>query len=206
MSPGASGTKSSEHAALSLESTAALLSRVSAGESAAREELLSRYLLPLRRWAHGRLPDIARDLLDTDDLVQDTLLRTLSRLQDLVPTGDGAFLVYLRRALLNRIKDHLRRLRRRPAREPLKETLLDEKPSPLEIAIGRETLAKYDEAMQRLPDHQQEAVMLRVEMGFSYEQIARYLGCRSANTARMTVARALLRLATAMKVANGRPG
>ena len=204
MSPGAS--KSSEHEALSLESTTALLSRVSAGESVAREVLLSRYLLPLRRWAHGRLPGIARDLLDTDDLVQDTLLRSLSHLQDLVPTGDGAFLAYLRRALLNRIKDHLRRLGRRPAREPLRETLLDARPSPLEFAIGRETLAKYDEAMLRLPDHQQEAVMLRVEMGFSYEEIARLLGLKSANTARMTVARALLRLATAMKAANGRPG
>ncbi len=205
MSPGASGAKAAEHRALGLEPTSALLNRLKTGEMAARDVLLSRYLLPLRRWAHGRLPDVARDLLDTDDVVQDTLLRTLSHLDDIATNGDGAFLAYLRQALLNRIKDHLRRLRRRPAREALKDTYFDEKPSPLEIAIGKETLAKYDEAMLHLPFHQQEAVMLRLEMGCSYEEIARYLGCRTANTSRMMVARAMLRLAAAMKVANGKP-
>ena len=206
MSPGASGAKAPEHRALSLESTSALLSRLKTGEMAARDVLLSRYLLPLPGWAHGRLPDVARDLLDTDDVVQDTLLRALSHLDDITANGDGAFLAYLRQALLNRIRDHLRRLRRRPAREALKDSYFDEKPSPLEIAIGRETLAKYDAAMLHLPHPQQEAVMLRLEMGCSYEEIARYLGCRTANTARMMVARAMLRLATAMKVANGKPG
>jgi RNA polymerase sigma-70 factor (ECF subfamily) len=206
VSSGASEVKAAEHRALSLEPTSALLNRLKAGEMAARDVLLSRYLLPLRRWAHGRLPDVARDLLDTDDVVQDTLLRTLSHLDDITANGDGAFLAYLRRALLNRIRDHLRRLRRRPVRETLKDNYFDEKPSPLEIAIGRETLAKYDEAMLHLPDAQQEAVMLRLEMGCSYEEIARYLGCRTANTARMMVARAMLRLATSMKAANGRPG
>ena len=206
MNTGATESKAAEHGALSQESTASLLNRLTAGETAARDALISRYLLPLRQWAHGRLPDIARDLLDTDDLVQDTLIRTLSHLDAFASAGDGAFLAYMRQALLNRIKDHLRRLRRRPARETLKDTYLDENPSPLEEAIGRETLEKYDEAMLQLPDHQQEAIMLRVEMGFSYEAIARSLGCRSANTARMTVARALLRLATAMKVVDGNPG
>ena len=39
--------------------------------------LYLRYLAPLRRWARGRLPQWARDMRDTDDLVQDTLLHTL---------------------------------------------------------------------------------------------------------------------------------
>ena len=206
MSPGASGTKAPDRRALSLESTASLLKRLGAGESSARDALLSRYLLPLRAWARGRLPAQARDVMDTDDLVQDTLLRTLRHLEGFVPDGDGAFLAYMRRTLLNRIKDQIRQLRRRPGRETLQDVYADQNPSPLEMAIGKETLAKYDEAMLTLSEQHQEAVMLRVEMGFSYEEIARSLGSRSANAARMTVARALVRLAGSMKVTDGKPG
>ncbi|MCI0569016.1 MAG: sigma-70 family RNA polymerase sigma factor [Acidobacteria bacterium] len=206
MSPGASGTEPPDRPALSTESTASLLNRLKAGESAARDILLSRYLLPLRKWAHGRLPAQARDLMDTDDLVQDTVLRTLRQLDGLLADGDGVFLAYMRQTLLNKIKDQIRHLRRQPGRGPLLDTYPDGNPSPLQFAVGEETLMKYDKAMLALPQHQQEAIMLRVEMGFSYEEIARFLGCPSANAARMLVARTLLRLATAMKVADGKPG
>jgi RNA polymerase sigma-70 factor, ECF subfamily len=191
---------------MSLESTTSLLKRLSSGESVVRDVLISRYLLPLRKWAHGRLPIQARGAMDTDDLVQDTLLKTLRHLDGFVPDGDGAFLAYMRRTLLNHIKDQLRQVRRRPGREALKDVYCDKNPSPLEMAIGRETLEKYDEAMLKLSEHQQEAIMLRVEMGFSYEEIARFLGSRSANAARMTVVRALVRLAKTMKVTDGKPG
>lgn len=53
-----------------LESTAELLDLVRRGDPGARERLASRYLQVLHRLAHGRLPSRARDLLDTDDLVQ----------------------------------------------------------------------------------------------------------------------------------------
>ena len=52
----------------------ALLARVRGGDAAAREALLRRYWPRLERWAHGRLPAWARDLNDTGDLVQETLL------------------------------------------------------------------------------------------------------------------------------------
>jgi RNA polymerase sigma-70 factor (ECF subfamily) len=54
------------------EPTVALIRRVRDGDSVARDTLLKRYLPALRRWAHGRLPASARDLSDTDDLVQVT--------------------------------------------------------------------------------------------------------------------------------------
>src|SRR5262245_3023595 len=79
------------------ESTAARIQRVKSGDAGARDLLLCRFLVPMRRWAHGRLPGRARDLLDTDDLVQDTLLRTLNHLGSLPLEGEGSFLAYLRR-------------------------------------------------------------------------------------------------------------
>ena len=44
------------------------------------------------------------------------------------------------------------------------------------------------------PRKKQEAVILRVELGFSHQQVADALGLPSANTARMQVARALVQL------------
>src|SRR5262245_58685278 len=39
-----------------LDTTIRLLERIREGDAAARETLIQRYLPPLRRWAHGRLP------------------------------------------------------------------------------------------------------------------------------------------------------
>ena len=47
------------------EPTLTLLQRLRAGDAAARERLVARYLPRLTRWAHGRLPTGARDLSDT---------------------------------------------------------------------------------------------------------------------------------------------
>ena len=64
--------------------------------------------------------------------------------------------------------------------------------------MGRETVEAYEEALSRLPEETQEAVILRIEFGYSYDQIAEALGKPSANAARMTVARALVHLAEVM--------
>ena len=58
------------------ESTFQLLAQARAGDRTALDTLFARYLPPLRRWATGRLPRWARDVSDTQDLVQDTLLQT----------------------------------------------------------------------------------------------------------------------------------
>ena len=65
-----------------VESTAALLSRVRLGDNHARDELCAAYLPVLKRWAHGRLPGYARGVVETDDLVQVTLVSALGRIDD----------------------------------------------------------------------------------------------------------------------------
>ena len=185
------------------DSTAALLQRVQAGDAAARERLLGRYVPILRRWAHGRMPARSRGLADTDDLVQITLLRVLKQLHRFESRHEGAFLAYLRRILLNAMRDEIARAKTRGDQQPLPETLPDPGASPLEKALGRDTLERYDAAFARLGEEQQEAVFMRIEMGFGYEQIAEALGKNSANTARMVVARAIARLAEAMEEPRG---
>ena len=181
-----------------MESTASLLVRVRAGDTVARERLTQRYLPALQRWAHGRVPAGARDLMDTADLVQVTLVRALTRIEEFEPRGEGAFLAYLRAILLNQIRDQARRAARAPGREELSEELPDPAPSPLEEAIGRETLESYEAALSRLTPEQQEAIVMRAELGFTYQEIADALGSPSANAARMLVRRAITRMAEVM--------
>ena len=180
------------------QTTASLLDAIRRGDSGARDRLVRRYLPGLRAWARGRLPAGARDLADTDDLVQVTLLRALDRVKDFETRERGAFLAYLRRILKNQIVDQIRRARRAPERGALSEQLPRAGPSPLEEVIGREALEAYEEALSRLPERQQEAVIMRIELGFTHPEVAEALGCPSANAARMVVARALVRLVEVM--------
>ena len=96
-------------------STLDLLQRARAGDQDALNALFGRYLPPLRRWARGRLPRWTRDLRDTDDLVQETLVQTLGRLDAFEPRHEGALQAYLRQAVVNRVRDEVRRVGRRPA-------------------------------------------------------------------------------------------
>jgi RNA polymerase sigma-70 factor (ECF subfamily) len=185
--------------AVDLESTASLLARVRQEAPDARDRLVQRYLPILQRWARGRLPAPARDLVDTDDLVQVTLLRALDRVKDFEPRREGAFLAYLLRILRNQIRDQARRAGRRPQVEEATETITEPGASPLDQAIAAELLESYEAAVSRLHERQQEAVMLRVELGFTYGQIAEATGHPSPDAARVFIARALVRLAESME-------
>lgn len=180
-------------------STEALLTRIRGGDNDAREQLLARYMTALRRWAHGRLPTAARDLVDTDDLVQSTLYRALSHIEEFDNRGDGAFLAYLRKILLNQIRDEARRARRRPVHGELPDDLAGNDPSPLESLIGSERLALYERGLERLIPTQREAMILRLELGLRYREIAESMGLPSGNAARMLVARGLVHLSEQMR-------
>ncbi len=153
----------------------------------------------LHRWAHRRLPPGARDLEMTDDLVQKTLLRALDKLEGFEPRGPGAFLAYLRQILLNLVRDEIRKASRRPGRQDLSDELRDHSRSPIEELIGKEVLREYQSALESLDERDQEAIVLRIEMEMSYEDIALAIGSPSANAARMRVTRGLQKLVEAMR-------
>jgi RNA polymerase sigma factor (sigma-70 family) len=189
--------------AMPLEPTEELLSRVRTGDRQALDELFTRYLPPLRRWASGRLPRSIRDIADTQDLVQETLLSSLRCLDRFEPHRDGALYAYLREAVMNRIRDQFRRARRRPEATPIADDHADDDASPLELAIGREMLDRYEAALGHLKPEEREAVIARVELGCSYDEVAEALGKPSRDAARMTVVRALMKLAVEMERPHG---
>ena len=182
-----------------MESTASLLELIREGDAAAEDRLLRRLLPMLQRWATGRLPAGARDLVDTNDLIQSTLVRSLRHLPEFESRHEGALLVYLRRAVLNQIRDHARRVKRQPAFEPLPDDLVSAQPSPLEQAVQAQALARYEAALEHLTPAQRQAVVLRLEMGYAYPQLAEAVGVPSPDAARMLVTRGLVALAAAMQ-------
>jgi RNA polymerase sigma-70 factor (ECF subfamily) len=182
-----------------LTSTTELIGRARAGDLRALDELFARLYSPLRRWTRGRLPGWARDLADTDDLVQEALVQTFKRIGEFEPRGAGALQGYVRQAILNRIRDELRRAGRRPAAGEFDGTEVDGGLSPLEQAIGREAIERYERSLERLKPRDRDAVVARIELGLDYNELAQLLGTPTVQAARKAAERALVRLAAEMK-------
>ena len=187
-----------------LTSTVELVARAQQGDRSALESLFDRHRAPLRRWARGRLPRWARNLADTDDLVQEALIQTFKRIEDFEARGSGALQAYLRQALLNRLRDELRRRAREAHRVDLDQAGPDPSLSPLARAIDGETRARYEQALARLKVDDREAIFARVEMGYTSEELAVSLGKPTADAARKAARRALIRLVSEMD--DGRRG
>jgi len=180
------------------DSTVQLLEKARAGEQTALNLIFERYLPPLKRWARGRLPIRARSLLDTDDLVQETVLNVLRHVPEFEYRHESALHCYLRRALKNRIRDELRRTQARPSETTAGAENLRGNETPLTLLIGREMTDEYERALKRLRPKEREFLLARIEVGMSYLEIAAAFGKSSPDAARMAVVRALTRLAEEM--------
>jgi RNA polymerase sigma factor (sigma-70 family) len=177
-----------------LESTATLLQRVRSGDGSAKERLCALYLPILRRWAAGQMPRQHRDLIDTSDLTQITLIRVLDQIDSFQPRHEGAFLCYLRQALISAIRDEIRRSKRRGGGRS--DDIDEQEWRPLVAeSVGLETLVEYEQALAKLSPEHREAVLLRFEFGLSFQEIAEATEQVSADAARMSVKRALSALA-----------
>ena len=177
---------------LSPETTIELLELAKDGDAQALDRLLERCVPALRRWAHGRLPQTARGMNDTADVVQDTIISAMRHLQAFESRHQGA----LGRTPPGGDEPHSRRHpyhNRRPAVGSLPESLRDEATSPLEAAIGAENLARYEAALLRLTP----------PIGSNHRPARDALSVRRAGdvwasraaAARMAVTRAMKRLA-----------
>jgi RNA polymerase sigma-70 factor (ECF subfamily) len=178
--------------------SARLVSRARRGDRSALNLLFERHLGPLQRWAHGRLPRWARTVADTADIVQEALLNTFRHLDRFEPRGQGALRAYLRCAVDNRIHDELRQIARRRVPDELDEAHPDDRPSPLDEAIGAEAEGRYRSALTRLKVADQKLIVARVELGYNFEQLALISGKRRPDSARIALHRALVRLAEEM--------
>lgn len=191
-------------ALLSDEPTIELLVSARNGDRMALEALLERCLPQLKRWAHGRLPPHARGNLDTNDLVQEAAMHVLARLDRFEPRHVGAMQAYLRTSVINRIRDEIRRVGRRPEAVELEMEPPSDVTSPLEAAIRGEAYDRYRSALEKLRTRDREMVVARVEVQWSIPEIAQRFGMASIDAARVAVSRSLKRLTA--QLARGEAG
>ena len=86
-----------------LDSTRTLLELTRAGDIAARDRLIARYLPALQAWAHGRVPRNLRRMTDTEDLVHEPSIKALERMDRIEYLHEGGFFAYLRTILRSKI-------------------------------------------------------------------------------------------------------
>jgi RNA polymerase sigma factor (sigma-70 family) len=139
-------------------------------------------------------------------------MRTLPRLQMFEVEHPGALQAFLRQAVANAIVDEIRKIQRRPVPvdiEDMSEVVADQRPSPLHAAIGREGIERYEAALDRLKPADREAIIARLEMQQSWEEVAIALGKSTPDAARVAVRRAIAKLLAEMagmtKERAGRP-
>ncbi|MEZ5473111.1 MAG: RNA polymerase sigma factor [Marinicella sp.] len=177
-----------------LSATAVLLDQAKKGDQEAAATLMKIFDPILRQWAHGRLPQYMRSLYETADVVQETLLVGFNKIDQFESQYAGSFLVYLRVILANRIK---KLISTRPPESELNVTKALEH-STLHHSAHLDSMLAYEEALSKISQDEKEAVVMRVEFGFNFKEIAALLGKPSANAARMYVSRCLLKLAEVM--------
>ena len=185
---------------LSDEPTVELVLRARQGDSHAAEAILQRCLPKLKRWAHGRLPAGVRAYMDTGDLVQETALHVLGRLDTIELRHVGAMQAYLRQSVINAVRDAVRRIGRNPGAVELPEDLRSRDATPLETAIRAETYQRYRDALATLRPRDRDLIISRVDLQWSTSEIAEHFGL-STETARRVVTRALQRLKDALSAA-----
>ena len=156
-------------------------------EAILRESILEHHIPWLKRWVKGRVPQSFE--LDEDDLVQQAMLDATRRIQDFRSGSEGALRAYLRVAVMNRIRDEVRRRSTAPRYDD-DDRFLDD-----DSEIGPE----YDAALAQLTDLDRELLLARLKRGLSYDEIAKRFSLPHSDAARMSVMRSIRRLIQKMK-------
>lgn len=144
-----------------------------AGDVHAFEALYARHKGPLHRFMRRHLRDAAL----ADELFQDVWQKVIAARAGWKP--EAAFTTWLYRIAHNRLADHWRAARHRPAAPADAELRLDAIPDP---GTPERTLSDFEQrrrlqrALDELPDEQREVVLLRLEQELTLEQIGEITG------------------------------
>jgi RNA polymerase sigma-70 factor (ECF subfamily) len=162
-----------------------LIGTAQQGDRTAFAALVERYWDRLYRWLYH----LTRDRHAAEDLAQETLLKAWAGLDTFrAGTNFGAWL--FRIAHNNFANQHRAAARKR---QPLPPDLPDPDRGPVEQALSQEALEGLARALNRLPTDFRAALLLRVEEGLSFRQIAEVLGL-TEETARWRVFKARQKL------------
>jgi RNA polymerase sigma-70 factor (ECF subfamily) len=188
------------------EETRNLLGQIEAGDSRAFDRLFARYRRDLIRVVEARLDEKLRGRIDASDVAQETQLEAYRRLPEYLARRPMPFRLWLRKTAHERLlvarRHHLGAVGRAVTREvPLPEhsSLLVARPflaagsTPSQQVARREMARRVSQAVGKLPEADQEILLLRTYEGLSNQEVAYVLGLDPAAASKRH-GRAVLRL------------
>ncbi len=142
---------------------------------------------------------LTRNQTEAEDLVQETYLRAMRAFGQLMP--DSNLKSWLFTIMRNIWRNQLRYMRSRPhfvdidsnKMDELSDFLLDQHHDPYSLLVRKVERETVQAAIEQLPEHFREIVVLRDLENFSYQQIATILDC-PAGTVMSRLARARAQL------------
>ncbi len=177
-----------------------LLAAARRGDAVAAEALFSSLYGPLDRYLSGRLPREVRALWETGDFVQEVCVRAWSGMASFDRDSPAAFWGYLRTIARNLAVDVCRvELRRRHELRAEAEHPSPADPNGRDIVESLARQELYERALGSLDERMRAALLLRIELNASYEEVAAELGVPSAEAARKALRRALDEVARKME-------
>ncbi len=186
------------------DSTLSLVQSAQGGDRQALEQLFSRYLPRVRQIVAFRLGYRLEDFATYEDLVQEGLAQAFRNLERFEQRSEGSFRNWIASCVANTVSSHFRKAHAakrgggkvRPfssyESEDVSVIVFEGKdPSPSTLYSRKEMLAKVEDAMLRMKEHQREAIVLRLFCEMSYDEVAETMGFSEEATARKVVSRAL---------------
>lgn len=176
------------------DSTVTLLPLAAQGDHRAVEILIGRMRPYLRRFGRGRLPRWARSRAETEDLVDESLIRALSHLPRFENQTIKDFRAWLHTVFRNLVTDEKRFVGRVGVGRELPDEVEDPALSPEEQLVEQSKTGVFEKALKRLEPRDRLFIVHRLQHGQSFQELAKALGKPSSDAARMTYNRALRKL------------
>jgi DNA-directed RNA polymerase specialized sigma24 family protein len=161
-------------------------------------ELSDRFAFHLEWWARRRTPLWARHSFDAQSVVRETLIEVVQSRENEKPGSERALLTSIRRTLYESVRDRIHTARDVASVERKQRQARSAERSVRDPILETELLQRYESALSRLSPIDREAVIARAELGLPWSDVTELLGKPGIAAARLTVSRALVRLAREM--------
>jgi RNA polymerase sigma-70 factor (ECF subfamily) len=172
------------------------------GDRDALGRLFEGYRAYLLIIANRELDDDVRTKFGASDVVQDTLCEAHGKFDHFRGESESDLRAWLRRALLNNLRDGTRLFARSskrsvavevPIEGGITEALVDSQLTPMTSLEAREDVVRLEAAMRSLCDDHRQVIDLRYRQDLAFAEIGRRME-RSEDAARMLLFRAVERL------------
>ena len=169
-----------------------LVAKAVAGDRVAIQQLLMAHMAAVSRFAANRLPASARDVIDPEDIVQQTFAQAFRSVSCFRQREDASFLSWLTAIAENKIMDAVKGLQRQKrggTRQRVRQVATTDTHSvadlmdmlsggghtPSRSVAGHEAVQAVQNAIGELPEEYQQAVQLRLLEGRSLEETAQVM-------------------------------